>query len=101
MGRALDIERFADAVKRRAASGAWPVCQRAAAVDCLVRALGDDWIRQDADAEDAVCSALETIGIMRRVGNLMFELLPDDELADGDREAVDRWRAWLPRKFQA
>ncbi len=100
MARAADIERAADEVTHRVAGGGWPECQRAAAVETLVLALSDDWVRQDPDTEDAVCSALETLGVMRRVGNLVFELLPENELAERDRASVQRCRAWLPGRYR-
>ena len=96
MARATDIERVADEVTHRAAGGGWPECQRAAAVETLVLALSDDWVRQDPDTEDAVCSALETLGVMRRVGNLVFELLPETELAECDRAPIQRCRRMAP-----
>lgn len=95
-----DIERIADEVTGNAAVVGWPEAQRVAAVETLMLALSDDWLRQDPDAEDAVCSALEAVGVMRRTGNLVFELVPDAELVECDREVLRRCRMWLPRKYE-
>ena len=100
MTRTADIERFADEVTQHAAAGDWREGERVAAVETLVLALSDDWVCQDRDAEDAVCSALEAVGVMRRVGNLVFEIVSDGELSEGDRETVQRCRTWLPRRYQ-
>lgn len=101
MARTADIERFADEVTLHAAARDWRDGQRSAAVETLVLALSDDWVCQDPDAEDAVCSALEAVGVMRRVGNLVFEIVSDADLSEADGDAVRRCRTWLPRRYQS
>lgn len=68
-------------------------------IEALVLCLAGDSIQQDAEAEDAVCSALEAMGVMTRVGNLVFEFLPEGALAASDLDAVQHYRGWLPAKY--
>ncbi len=65
----------------------------------MVLCLASDSVRQDPDAEDAVCSTLERLGVMTRSGNLVFAFIPDGELAPCDQDAVRRYRAWLPVRY--
>jgi hypothetical protein len=89
------IERLADELTGAGARG-WTGDTRRELIETLVLCLAGDSIRADADAEDALCSALEQLGVMTRSGNLRFEFAPDDELAPSDLSAVRRYRAWLP-----
>jgi len=94
------IEHLAD---RLATVGAeqWTGRARQELIEALLLCLTGDSIRQDADAEDAICSTLERIGVMSRSGNLVFAFVPDGELAPTDLVAVRRYRSWLPIKYTA
>lgn len=46
---------------------------RTDAIPLLISRLGDERIREDSDAESAVCDALVELGAMRRVGNLNYK----------------------------
>jgi hypothetical protein len=97
--RAGEVEHFADelAIDGHGRNPEDP--ERDHAIETLVLALASDWVRNDDDAEDAVCSALVRIGVMARCGNLVFEFVPDAELSTRDRAAVGRYRGWLPNKY--
>jgi hypothetical protein len=101
VSRATEIEMYADEVAVLHARGALSDTSRRIAVEALVLSLSDDWVREDADAEDAVCSALESLGVMRRVGNLRFEIVNEAEMSRPDREIVRCCRVWLPRRYRA
>ena len=93
-----EVEHLADELARVGADR-WTGSVRGDLIEALVLCLTGDSIRQDADAEDAICSALGQLGVMRRAGNLVFEFLPDDELAPSDLVAIPRYRGWLPGKY--
>jgi hypothetical protein len=95
------VERFADEVAAPSEPEPLAGAARDQAIEALMLALASDWVRNDGDVEDAVCSALVRIGVMTRVGNLVFEFRPDAEMTDADRVAVHRYRAWLPAKYTA
>jgi hypothetical protein len=94
------IERVADELTTAGAKD-WTGDTRRELIEGLVLCLAGDSIREDPDAEDALCSMLEQLGVMRRAGNLVFEFTPDRELAPADLPAVRRYRAWLPIKYTA
>jgi hypothetical protein len=73
------IERGAD---RLGASG------HSRAIPALLARLGDASIVDDADVEDAVCSALVALSVMEREGNLAFALRPIETLPPAAREAL-------------
>ncbi len=92
------IERLADELTMAGARH-WTGSSRRELIEALILCLTSDSVRQDADAEDAICSSLEQIGVMSRAGNLVFAFVPDEELATRDLAAVRRYRAWLPVKY--
>ena len=92
------IEHLADELINTGAQD-WTGDTRRELIEALVLCLAGDSIREDPDAEDALCSMLEQLGVMRRAGNLVFEFAPDRELAPGDLTAVRRYRAWLPVRY--
>jgi hypothetical protein len=77
----------------------WTDAARTALVDALVLCLTGESVQQDPDAEDAICSALANLGVMTRVGNLVFEFVPERQLAAGDAAVVRRYRGWLPSRY--
>ena len=95
--RAAELERLADELT--ADTGALPPGRRNDLVEVLVLRLCDETARDDSDAEDAICSALARLGVMRRAGNLVFTFRADDDLPSGDASVVARYDAWLPRKY--
>ncbi|MGZ4688646.1 MAG: hypothetical protein ACXVJW_14195 [Acidimicrobiia bacterium] len=94
-----EVERLADELGERAITGGWAGSDRSELVEALLRCLTGEAVRQDADAEDAVCSALEQVGVMIRIDNLVFVFVPDGELAASDAAAVRRYRGWLPSRY--
>jgi hypothetical protein len=92
------IEHLADELTQAGAQH-WTGSARSELIETLILCLTGDSIRQDADAEDAICSTLELIGVMTRAGNLVFAFIPDGELAPSDVVAVRRYRAWLPIRY--
>jgi hypothetical protein len=94
-----EVERLADQLADQAKNDLWSGDTRVELVNALVRCLTADSIREDADAEDAVCSALEQIGVMTRLDNLVFVFRPDSELGANDLITVRRYRGWLPSKY--
>jgi hypothetical protein len=96
-----EVENLVDELVTRSGARSWTGTERVALIEALVLCLAGEAIRQDADAEDAVCSALEHTGVMRRVDNLVFEFVPDHELAASDMDALRRYRGWLPSKYSA
>jgi len=58
------LEELSDIIGKSGHKGAIPV---------LISRLGDDRIREDCDAESAVCDALVELGAMRQVGNLTYK----------------------------
>jgi hypothetical protein len=99
--RAGDVERFADDLANDGDEYGVDEPRRDHAIEMLLLALTSEWVRNDGDAEDAVCSALVRIGVMTRCGNLVFEFVPDAHLSTSDRAAVGRYRGWLPNKYYA
>lgn len=100
-GDTAEVERLADDLAVRASHDAWPSETRIALVDALVRCLTADSIREDPDAEDAVCSALELIGVMNRLDHLVFVFLPESELGANELITIRRYRGWLPSRYAA
>ena len=94
-----EVERLADELGGRALTDHWTGSAASDLLEALIRCLAGDSVRQDSDAEDAVCSALESIGVMIRIDNLVFVLVPDGELAASDAAAVRRYRGWLPTRY--
>jgi hypothetical protein len=43
------------------------------AIPSLISRLGDDRVREDCDAESAVCDALVELGAMHQIGNLNYK----------------------------
>jgi hypothetical protein len=97
--RVGDVEHFADELAAPLPTQPLIGVARDQAIEALVLALASDWVRTDADAEDAVCSALVRIGVMRRRGNLVFEFVADEHMTERDRSAVDRYRGWIPGRY--
>jgi|GEM_PF-6528453 hypothetical protein len=96
-----EIEHLADEFARWVGCGCWTGSSRGQLIEALILCLTGESIRNDADAEDAICGALEEIGVMAKVGNLVFELVPDAALPASDLAAVRRYGGWLPRKYAA
>jgi hypothetical protein len=92
------IEQLADELSAGGADN-WTGSAREQLIEALVLCLAGDSVRQDADAEDAICSALEEIGVMTHIDNLVFEFVPDDKLDANDLAALRRFRGWLPIKY--
>jgi hypothetical protein len=65
----------------------------------LLERLFDDKVQEDADVEDAVCSALVKMGVMERLGNLNFKFLDKkDSPVDVANFYSHRNRA-IPQKY--
>ena len=92
------VECLADDLSRLGAER-WTGSLREELLQALLLCLAGDSVRQDADAEDAICSTLERLGVMTRAGNLVFAFLPDADLPPCDRDAVRRYRPWLPARY--
>jgi hypothetical protein len=58
------------------------------AIPALLARLGDASTFDDADVEDAVCSALVALSVMEREGNLAFALRPIEALPVAARDAL-------------
>jgi hypothetical protein len=69
------------------------------AIDILLYRLGDGKIQSDADAEDAVCSALVELGVMLKRGNLNYRFLADEALPPAARAALGKYAPLIPRKY--
>lgn len=94
-----EVERLADELANGVDLAAWTGAFRAELIEALILQLAVDSIRDDPDAEDAICGALEQIGVMTRVGNLVFEFVSDASLPANDRASVRRYGGWLPQKY--
>jgi hypothetical protein len=94
-----EVEHLVDSLATSCVVDEWTDLAHRQLVEALLLCLTADTIRQDSDAEDAICSVLTQIGVMHRVGNLMFEFVRYTELSPGDREIVGRYRAWLPTRY--
>jgi hypothetical protein len=94
-----EVERLADALAERSRRDRWTGRVHRQLVEALLLCLTSDSVRDDADAEDALCSALVEAGVMRRIGNLAFEFVVEDDLEDRDRAILARYRVWLPARY--
>jgi len=94
--RTSDIERLADELSTDPTIGPTP---RRDLLEVLLVRLGDESVRDDPDTEDALCSALVRLGLMRRHGNLVFRFRLDHELSPADATLVHRYDAWLPLRY--
>ena len=90
-----EIEELADEIGRMASR------YRKAAVDALLSRLGDPVVQEDPDVEDAVCTALARLGVMRRKGNLNFVLLSPGSLHGGIRNLLEKHEIYIPRRYCA
>jgi hypothetical protein len=73
--------------------------RRAAELEELLLGLAGETVHDDDDAEDAYCSALVGLGVMRRIGNRNFRLVSMNLLAPADVDVVLRYRGWLPGRY--
>jgi hypothetical protein len=94
-----EVEYLADALAMQSAREQWSGRAHRQLVEALLLCLTADTIRQDRNAENALCAALAAVGVMRRVSGLEFELLAESQLEPGDRAIVDRYRNWLPARL--
>ena len=94
-----EVEQLVDELTNDVASADWTSSLRAQLIEALILQLAVDSVRDDPDAEDAVCSALTRFGVMTRRGNLVFEFRPITELATADSAAVARSADWLPKRY--
>jgi uncharacterized protein with von Willebrand factor type A (vWA) domain len=70
------------------------------ASEALIRRLSDIQVQEDPDVEDAVCSALVKLGLMKKLGNLNFRVLPQNELQDMQRKLVyEEYSMQIPFKY--
>jgi len=66
-------------------------------LDALLYRLGDAPVQEDPDVEDAVCSALVSLGVMHRLGNRNFRFVFRDELDPAPAELVyEKYRQLCP-----
>jgi hypothetical protein len=99
-GEMLEVERYADEVTARITAASWDVDASTDAVSTLLGCLTSEAVRTDSDAEDAVCTALVHLGVMVQLGNRIFTLVPDDDLAPPFARAVQQHRSWLPTRYR-
>jgi len=69
------------------------------AVRPLLMRLGDCRVQEDRDVEDAVCSALVALDVMRCAGNLSFSFLPPEVLADDVVETMSELASTIPQRY--
>jgi hypothetical protein len=69
------------------------------AIRPLLMRLGDCGVQEDRDVEDAVCSALVALDVMRCAGNLSFGFLPSEDLADDLVEMIRELAGTIPQRY--
>ena len=69
------------------------------AVRPLLMRLGDCKVQEDADVEDAVCSALMALDVMCSSGNRSFHLRPRRELPDDVVATVRELASVIPWRY--
>lgn len=69
------------------------------AIKALLYRLGDDHVQDDPDVEDAVCTALVKLGVMRTMGNLNFRLLEKSLLPNDVLGLLEEYMPLIPRKY--
>jgi hypothetical protein len=68
-------------------------------IEQLLYRLGDDHVQDDPDVEDAVCTALVKLGVMRTMGNLNFRFLEKSLLPSGVLELLEEYISLIPRRY--
>jgi hypothetical protein len=69
------------------------------AIRPLLMRLGDSYVQEDRDVEDAVCRALVALEVMRCSGNLSFSLRPRPDLADDVVETIREVAETIPWRY--
>jgi hypothetical protein len=69
------------------------------ALRALLGRLGDWPVREDPDAEDAVCSGLVAFGVMQCEGNQRYAFLPRHELPPGVSDLVRELGVSIPLRY--
>jgi hypothetical protein len=96
---ASEVERLADELAAQVRRDGLPDAARIEMINVLVGRLTTEVIREDPDAEDAVCSALEQIGVMTRLDNRVFVFRPESELGINELSTVRQYLGWLPGRY--
>jgi len=71
------------------------------AIEVLIYRLGDERVQADADVEDAVCSALVKLGVMNKLGNLLYSFSEESFQSKTVSELIKRYKQWIPKKYFA
>ena len=69
------------------------------AIEPLLYRLGDTYVQEDPDVEDAVCEALVKLGVMRKIGNLNYKFLDKTLLSDDVLRLLEKYKILIPRKY--
>ncbi|MFH2003057.1 MAG: hypothetical protein ABIK28_25545 [Planctomycetota bacterium] len=78
------LEELSDLIGKSGYKGAIPL---------LISRLGDERIREDCDAESALCDALVELGAMHQVGNLTYKF---HDVPMVERKITDSIPTYLP-----
>jgi hypothetical protein len=69
------------------------------AIRPLLMRLGDCYVQEDRDVEDAVCRALVALEVMCCSGNLSFSLRPRRDLPDGVVATIREMAGTIPWRY--
>jgi hypothetical protein len=94
-----ELARTSDARRLEAIADALSDTTDQRAIRPLLWRLGDSIVQDDPDVEDAVCGALNALGVMRSAGSRTFSLRPRDELNDEVVHVLREFAAVLPHRY--
>jgi len=69
------------------------------AIEPLINRLGDDYVQEDSDVEDAVCDALVKLGMMKKIGNLNFKFKEESSMPKGGYSILEKYKLTIPKKY--
>jgi hypothetical protein len=98
----IDVDRFARtnrADELEALADRMALDRDVRAIPPLIARLGDGLVQDHADVEDAVCTALVRLGVMRSRGNLSFAFVAVDSLGPEARAALRDYATSIPRRY--